>query len=327
MTVATVCALLRRENMAKRAIRVLAAVLCVCTSSVASGATIDRVIAVVNKEPVTLSDYKKFVSRMGVPPEDAVVDEKVVRMMIEEKIILFDAAKKGFTATDQEVEASLKSFQQQNGLSPQEFEKRLSEEKLSLAEYKNLLRENIMALKNVDREVNSKIFVADSEVDAYYEQNRKLFSKTPERLLVKAIFMKISETPSLTEITNLKIRSLKISAEIKKGESFEKMVSLYADEVFRLRDGVLGEFDRGTLIPALEEKIAGMKEGEVSEPVWTKEGVYILKLARRTPETYLPLADVRQQVRQSLYDRKRDEKYTEWIKELWKQSSVTINLQ
>lgn len=313
--------------MKRAVLTVLAAVMLAASFSVASGATIDRVLAVVNKEPVTLSDYKKFVSRMGVPPEDAVVDEKVVRMMIEEKIILLDAEKKGLTATDQEIEASLKSFLQQNGLSPQDFEKRLAEEKMSLAEYKNLLRENIMALKNVDREVNSKIFVADNEIDAYYEQNRKLFSKTPERLLVKAIFMRISENPSPMEITNLKIRSLKISAEIKKGESFEKMVSLYADEVFRLRDGVLGEFDRGTLIPALEERISGMKEGEVSEPVWTKEGVYILKLERRTPETYLPLADVRNQIRQSLYDRKREEKYTEWMKELWKQSSVTINLQ
>jgi len=33
------------------------------------------------------------------------------------------------------------------------------------------------------------------------------------------------------------------------------------------------------MISVLDNKIFSLKEGEVSEPLWTKDGVYILKIA------------------------------------------------
>jgi len=161
-------------------------------------------------------------------------------------------------------------------------------------------------------------------VQQFYKNNLELFQESPEKVLVKAIYLKLNDSASLTEITDLKIKSLRIYADIKKGVSFDKLAMQYTDESLKNRDAILGEFERGMLIPALDEKIFSLKEGEVSEPVWTKEGAYILKAFKITGPRYTPLETVKEQIRERVYEQKREEMYNEWIKRLWDNASVTI---
>jgi len=289
-----------------------------------SAITVDRVIATVNGEAVTFSDYRRFIGKIDPAADRDAVQETLLKRLIEEKILLQEAKKAGFTATDDEVNISLEDFQRVNGFTKEEFEKRLADEGMTVEEYKVLLRENLISLKLVDREVNSKVLIGDKDISAYYEKNLHLFRESPEKVLVKAIFMKLGSSPSLTEITDLKIRSLKIHADIRKGEPFEKLVMMYTDDSLKARDGVLGEFEKGMLIPALDEKIFSLRDGEVSDPVWTKEGVYILKMLKRTLPVYSPVERSKDQITGLLYEQKREEKYNEWMKKLWERSSVKI---
>jgi len=286
--------------------------------------TVDRVLAIVNNEVVTLSDYKRFISQTGPAESPDTVDESLLKKLIDNKIILVEAKKNDIVVTESEISQTIKAFQKQNNLSDQEFKKRLAEEGMTFTDYEVLLRENLISLKFIDRELNSKIIVSDKEIDDYYKKNIRLFINKPERMLVKAIFMKFNDPPTLTGITDLKIKSLKIISEIKKGEPFEKMSGLYADEPLRSRDGLLGEFERGALIAELDMTIASLNEGEVSNPVWTKEGVYILKLVKKIKGSDIPIAQVRDDIYTSIYQQKREEKFNEWLKALWEKSSVTI---
>jgi len=289
--------------------------------------TVERVLATVNKEIITLSDYKRFLEKINSTEDAESVNEKILKSLIEEKIILQEAKNKGIDASDTEIGQTIKDFQKQNNLSVIEFEKRLAEEGISLGDYKKLLKENIISLKLIDKEVNSKVIVTDEDISNYYRNNMKIFMDNPARMQVKAVFLKLSDTPSLTELTDLKIKSLKIYTEIKSGESFDKMVDLYSEETLKNRNGLLGEFEKRDLIPALDKKLSEMSEGEISEPVWTKEGVYILKLVKKTEETYVPLEKIRTQLYSTLHEQKKEEKFNEWMKSLWEKSSIKIKQQ
>lgn len=286
--------------------------------------TVDRVLAIVNNEVVTLSDYKRFISKAGSSASPEIVDESLLKKIIDDKIILIEAKKNGIIATESEISQIIKEFLKNNNLSDEEFKKRLAEEGMTITEYEVLLKENLISLKFIDRELNSKIIVTDKEIDDYYKKNISLFIDKPDRMLVKAIFIKFNDPPTLTGITDLKIKSLKIMSEIKKGEPFEKMIGLYADEPLKSHDGILGEFENGTLIPELDVTISSLNEGEVSKPVWTKEGVYILKMAMKIKGNYTPLTQVKDNIYTTLYQQKREEKFNEWLKSLWEKSSVTI---
>ena len=309
----------------QRLIRIFIAVLCLMTSTATAEAIIvDRVLATVNNEAVTLSDYKRSVLRAGPSETSEAVDENQLKKLIEEKLIFLEAKKNGIDATESEISQIFKEFQQKNNLSDEEIQKRLAEQGMTINDYVALIKQSLISLKFIDREINRKVMVTDNEIDDYYNKNMNLFIEKPERMRIKAIFMKCMAYPTLTEITDLKLKTLKILSEIKKGESFDKMVNLYAEEPLKSNEGLLGEFEKGTLIPELNMKISSLKEEEVSDPVWTKEGVYILKMIKKIDASYIPLSQTKEHIYKTLYQQKRDNKYNEWLKSLWEKSAVTI---
>lgn len=286
--------------------------------------TVDRVLAVVNNEVITQSEYMRFLKRTGLEGSGSDVEEKLLRKLIEEKIILSAAAKEGITAHEIEVQRALDDFMAMNSLTLEELERRLKEEGVSLGEYRLLLKENIITLKYTDREVNSKLVVTDKELEDYYQKNLNRFLRTKEKRLVKAIILRLSATPSPTEITDTKMKSLRIYADLKNGDSFEKMVALYADEQLKRQEGIFGEFEPGSLVPVLDLRLSAMKVGEFSEPLWTREAVYILKLIKYIPPVYIPYSEVKQTIFESVYEQKLDSAFNAWMENLWSQSSVRI---
>ena len=293
-------------------------------SSPCFGLTVDRVLAVVNGEVVTLSDYGRFVARADQTADKEKVSEPYLKTLLEQRLILQEAKQKGYDATEEEVSQSIVSFLEQEGIKEKEFEKKITAENMSLAEYRTLIKENIISLKCIEKEVNTRVIVSSSDLERSYEAYRSRYIESSEKVLVMAILMKLSDTPSLTEITDLKIKSLKVYSEIKNGESFERQVHKYADEPLKSRGGILGEFEKGWLIPVLDRKISLMKEGEISEPVWTKEGVYILKIAKRIGMVYTPFDKVKDELYAKAYEEKREEAFKVWMKKLWEKSSIKI---
>ena len=285
-------------------------------TSAAYGLTVDRVLATLNNEVVTFSDYKKYLAKTDETADRENVSELYLRRLIEERLILQEAKKAGIDTTEDEVSAGVEDFMKQTGIARQDMEKRLADEGVSMAEYRQLLRENIISLKIIDKEVNAKVIVTTADIRQFYENNMKLFQESPEKVLIKAIYLKLSDNASVTEITDLKIKSLKIYDEIKKGALFDMLAMKYKE--------IQGEFERGMMIPVLDNRIFTLKEGEVSEPVWTKEGVYILKAVKIIKPSYKPVDAVREQIHEKIYEQKREEKFNEWMKWLWEKSSINI---
>ena len=293
-------------------------------SSPCFGLTLDRVLAVVNGEVVTLSDYGRFIARTDQTAEKERVSEQYLKTLVEERLILQEAKRKGYDATEEEVSQNIVGYLAQAGIQEKEFEKIIAAENLSMSNYRNLLKENIISLKCIEKEVNARVIVSSSDLSRYYEKHRTRFMESPDKVLVMAIVMKLNSGPSLTEITDLKIRALKVYAEIKNGEQFERQVLKYADESMKRTGGILGEFEKGALFPVLDEKIFSMKEAEVSEPIWIKDSVYILKIAKRIEAVYTPLDKVKDELYAKAYEEKREEAFSVWMKRLWESSSVKI---
>jgi parvulin-like peptidyl-prolyl isomerase len=122
----------------------------------------------------------------------------------------------------------------------------------------------------------------------------------------------------------LKRRVLKITALLKGGNSFEKLVEEYADEPMRSQKGRMGEFVRRALVPPLDNKAFSMKNGEISEPIWTEEGVYILQLVNKTDESFRPLDEVKGEIYKNLYNQKREKLFIDLRGRLWERASITI---
>jgi peptidyl-prolyl cis-trans isomerase SurA len=296
------------------------------------GITVDRVLATVGDDIITLTDYRQFVKDMDGDIEDIVnienrdiVNETLLKRLIEDRIILHEAKNKGIEVSEEEVDTWINAFREENVLSQEEFEEILNEEGMSINDYRKMTKDKIISLKLINIYVDSKVVVSDDEIEAFLNENKKNYIKTPETVEIRAIFLRLGKDASVTEITDLKRRSLKIASMLKDGESFDRLVYEYSDEPLKSQDGLLGEFTEGELIPALDRKAFSMKKGEISKPIWVSDGVYILQIADRKSEVYKPNEEVKKEIYHYLLEQKREKLFNDWIKGLWETASVKIN--
>ena len=289
------------------------------------GRVVDRVLATVGGEAITLADYEKFVRTAGGGDIRETVEQDMLKKMIEEKIILQEARRKGVEVSDAEIDKTIEEVKEQYGLSPDNLEKMLQEEGTSLAAYRATTRESIMISRLTDSEVDAKVFVGEQEIDEYYRANQREFVSSPETVEVKAIFLRLREDASVTELTDLKLKSLRIASLLQEGENFDGLLYEYSDEPLKSNEGILGQFIKGALVPPLDSVAFTLREGETSSPVWVSEGAYILQLVRRDSEQYKTLVEVKEEIRNLLHTQKREKLFNDWLKTLWEKSFVTIN--
>lgn len=289
------------------------------------GLTTDKVLATVDNEVITLSDYKRFIKETGYVENKDVINESLLKRLIEERLILHEAKRRGIEASDTEIEKMIKEFKEQHSFSQEDLEKDLAREGMSIRSYKMLLKDEIMSLKLISINVDSKIIITDNEIEDFYNANKKDYLSSPEKVEIRAIFLCLNEDASVTEITDFKRKVLKIVARLKDDESFEKLMDQYSEEYLNSQEGRLGEFVKGALIPPLDNKAFSMKKGEISDPIWVGEGVYILQLINRTAESYKSVEEVKEEIKKRLYELKREKLLNEWIRSLWENASVTIN--
>ena len=298
---------------------------CLLAPASASPVTVDRVLATVDGEIITFVDYQQFANSISEIEKKDGIDERLLKGLIEEKIILQEAKRKGIEVSETEVDRSIDEFKADNGLSQDDFEKLLREDGLNIPKYKDFVKNELMSLKLIHENIDSKIIITDREIEDLYYARRKDYLICSEKLEVKAIFIRLKEDATPTEITDLKLRALKIAEQLKEGTNFDLLVEQYSDEPLKTHEGILGCFVKGALIPPLDNKVFSMKEGETSDPVWVSEGVYILRITNREPESYKTIEEVREELYNILYKQKREKLFTEWIKALWEKASVILN--
>ena len=72
-------------------------------------------------------------------------------------------------------------------------------------------------------------------------------------------------------------KAQEIYEDLKAGEKFEQLVSLYSTCSSKKRGGSLGEFAKGDMVPEFWTACTKIKIGEISQPVKTQFGYHIIK--------------------------------------------------
>ncbi len=290
------------------------------------GLTIGKVLATVDDEVITLADYQQFIKVIGDTTNTDEVNEKLLERLIVDKIILHTAVRRGIEVTDMEVEREVAAFKEQNALSQKDLEAVLSKEGMTVESYKKRIADKLRSMKLFSLEVESKVIVTDKEIEDYYFDHRKNYLLSPEKVEIKAILFKLNKEASVDEITVLKREALRIAAQLQEGESFEILINyLNTDKKGFLEiESISGEFGRGSLTPALDKKAFSMKKGETGDPIWVKDGVYILKVINKSEEIFKPIKDVRENIYGQIYEQKKEKIFNEWVRTLWETTSVKI---
>lgn len=302
-------------------------------STPAAAATVDRIVAVVNGEIITVSDLEGAVeeARIGLLgsapapdiPAPSELERGIFGRLIDKTIQLQLARKQGITAGAEEVQRALDDVKQKNGLaSDGDLEAALRKEHYSLERYRAALRDQIMILKLINREVKSGVVLSDEEMTDYYRKHEKDFVPPPAFHL-RQLF--IPETgPEGTEAAFETAREL--ATRIKNGADFQSMVERYSPGPFKKNGGDLGMVRKDHMLPEIQKAIERLGPGEISEPVRSPEGVHIFKLEGMDNPAPRPFEEVKAEIQGRIFQERTVQLYEKWLRDMRESAQVEIKM-
>ena len=86
----------------------------------------------------------------------------------------------------------------------------------------------------------------------------------------------------------------------------------------------IGIIEKGQMLPAIEDVVFKLKDGEVSSPLETDTGIFIFKLRGRHPPEQASLEEVKNKIYDMLFQEKFQQKFSDWLKELRNKAYVEI---
>jgi len=151
----------------------------------------------------------------------------------------------------------------------------------------------------------------------------RLASGPVEQTRARHILLRVSD---LTPEAEVRRRLLDLRERVAKGgQDFGQLARLHSVDSTATRGGDLGWLYPGDTVPEFERAMALLKPGEVSQPVQSPFGWHLIQVTdRRTDES--PIERNRLAARQALRDRKGEEAYLEWIRQLRDRTYVEYRL-
>jgi peptidyl-prolyl cis-trans isomerase SurA len=160
----------------------LAALCCLCFAGCRTTQPAD-VVATVNGHPILRSDLDKaYEAQLGEAKQDTPSPEQADALrlglldeqLIPEEIIQQRAAKMNLTATPEEVDDKLKEMKAP--YTEEQFNQRLADRHTTVDDVKRDLRRTLTVNKLLNKEINSKITVSDSDIASYYALHKSEFN-------------------------------------------------------------------------------------------------------------------------------------------------------
>ncbi len=281
-----------------------------------SAVVLDRVVAVVNEEAITWTElYRAMEFEMSNSSPGLTDEEKrelfrkkeaeFLESMIDERLQLQEARKLGIKVGPEEVDRAIEGIRKKISMDEETFQRAIRKEGFTPDDYREMIHDQIVIGRLVEREVRGKIKPSEEETPGgaggeggvYYGLSQIFFSLTEGG-----------------DIESLSGRIAEVMAGLSNGVDFAELAARHSEGPAAQRGGELGFVPKGQLAREFVEALEGLRPGEVSRPFRSRQGVHIVKLNARKDPSEL--------VKEKLFGRE----YENWLRGLREKSFIEIRL-
>ncbi len=248
---------------------------------------VDSIAAVVNNDVITRNDLTQRVriverrmrtQKIAMPPQDQ-LEKQLLERMISDRAQVQMANDMGIRIDDALLDRAVARIAEQNKLSITEFRNEIERDGTPYALFREEIREEITIQRLREQEVDKKIQITDSEIDAYL--NSATGAQAQEEVNLAQILVRIPENASAEQIATRRARAEDVFRQLKTGADFGKTAATYSDANDALEGGNLGWRNADRLPQLFVDATAGLKQGETSKIVKSANGFHILRVAGR----------------------------------------------
>ena len=255
------------------------------TRSSAEPQTADRIVVVVNSEPITQHDIRSRVqraqqqaSRAGstLPPQAELV-RQVTEALILERAQIQLAKEQGIKVETSVLDDAEQNIARQNQMDVARLHRQLESEGMPVEEFRNTIRQQIMVQRLREREVDARVRVTEAEVDRFLAQKRDN-PGADLQLHIAQILVAVPESADAQQLAGLMSRAQMIGEKARAGADFSSLVREYSDAPDRARGGDLGLRPAERYPVLFVDATRAVKTGGIAGPVRSPAGFHVLKV-------------------------------------------------
>jgi len=302
------------------------------TASPYGGTTVEEIVARVDDQVITKSDYERAqtesdqeLRQRGATMQEISDSHKdLLRNLIDQQLWLAKGKELGITGETELVNRLNDIRKQYNLATMEDLEKAAKEQGVSFEDFKANIRNQIITQEVMRDQVGRKIAPTPGEVERYFEAHKQDYAQ-PESVKLGEILISTGTQPDDPEkLAAAKAKADDIEARLHAGGDFSQLARSFSDGTTAGEGGDLGQYKRGQLDKLFEDKTFGLKTGDVTDPIRTKQGFVILKVNQHIPGGVPQLKDVESDVEQNYFEAKAAPAMREYLGQLRDESAIYI---
>ena len=321
--------LLKKSSISRQAAAALSAAVLLAALAACNSQPGGDVMATVDGQKIFRTDVDKYYDNNVASAQQAPTGEQatalrlnILHQMIDDEILMRRAEKLGLLATDEEVDRKYNEYK--SPFTQEEFDQRLKDKKITLADFKRDIRRSITVDKVMNKEVSSKINVTDQDITDYYNAHKGEFNLIEPTYHLAQIMVTPVPNPQAHNQNDkaqnegdARKKIQMIANRLDSGDDFATLAMKYSEDPETSGNGGdLGTVPESSLQntdPSTRDAVMKLKPGQYSSIIsvvnpQTKQalGFRIVKLVSKEPAGQRELADprVQQAIRSQLHDRR-----------------------
>ncbi len=262
----------------------LAITLTILFSPYADAGTValDKVIAIVNNEAITRSEYQTRYKRQqletnrGAEPIPKQINDEILELLIDERIQVQAAQVAGISINRAEIENELANIAAQNNFSQEQLITELKNQGISAIQFSRSIKEQSLIQRLIDISVNSRITVSEQEIDYYLQAHKERYT-LDQAYEISHLYVSTSGK-SEAEIESESENVDYIYQGLLQGQSFSKAVKDFSDGENKNDGGYMGWRKEQQLPELFLTALRQTPVGGVTEIMKSANGFHIIKL-------------------------------------------------
>jgi parvulin-like peptidyl-prolyl isomerase len=303
----------------------------------ASAEILEQILVKVNGEIITKTDLEQrqvvALRARSIATNDRDALEKAIAELtpqlvaeaVDELLLMQRGRELGYRLSDERFKTIVENIKKENKIeSDEQFEAALQSESMTMADLKKVIEKQMLMSQVQQAEVTAKIGVSETEERAYYDAHLSEFTR-PAEITLREILVNVP-TDGKTINVGLNEEAMKKAEDLRaramSGESFERLAADYSDSPSKANGGLIGPIKQDEIAPNLQEMLAKLRPGDVSEVLRTRTGYQLLKLESATEPAVTPFEEARAAVADKVYAQKRQGEFAKYIKKLRSQAII-----
>ena len=292
------------------------------------GEAVDRVVATVDGDPITLHDVKSFGAANGRTIDtddlaDSPTGKDTLKGLIAQKLLEQEVKKYADKVDESQIDRYIQGLRAEKHMSDAEFRRVLAQQGISYDDFRKRARLELQKQMMFQTEVREHIDIPPQDIQDFYDAHKADFAIEKERFRLAQILIATPANATAQQVAAAEKKARDTRAQALKGSDFEALARKYSDDESKSNGGELGWFEPSEVMDAILAGVKNLKPGEISPVVRSKNGFHILKLEAHEMPGSRPFAEVKDRIREHLIDAKARDRINSWIDtDLVKQHTV-----